>query len=384
MNLAVIELSSQYHGVSSYSRHAGAGLKTVGLCGHVITFAEPVIRIAHADRVVRWARAAEVMGEYDGVILSDARERTYDGRAVKRFETPWYIDALIASQVPWSSTLRDRAYTEWHAPFLPDLVRQSKCAGFVTAGVDFVLSNLDVNVAVDNKLPLSWARPVSLPSAKKVGAAGGWMGLMAALPLLPIDWQYEVYGPLNRESPFIFSTLAMQYGIKSFAWATGETIEQRDLPKHDKTPWTVVLKTGHSITFREQGVFDLPNPPRVFINLRASPSVVGTLGYAGLEALSLGCMLVTAPHMLSIDDGIYSVFELDAMPEEPVLDKVKGFKTGRHIDYASSLARAVESAMSTEHAAGIAETNWRALERHHSPIRHARLHEELHRRLAKC
>jgi glycosyltransferase involved in cell wall biosynthesis len=429
VRIAILSPQPRTSGVVTYSHHVKAGFIDLGHEAEVVTFtlsgkpstsftagpkdAKGVVRSGWGwsplgfDRCERWDRAAQVLEEYDVILVEEPRCAPLDKRVLRRLgdgdikrgrgvlqnsfvkadDLPPYITALASLEnVKIATTLHDPWYGFRHAPFLeyfmdyvaPDVIvthREGALRSAQWAGAD---------PAAELRIPhLPYRRAPRPPTdivpnrERVIGMTGRYinnkgqptLALAAALEATPADFEIEIAGasPLGAGPNHTFLTyegLTKQYGFEGPRDGTDVT---------RGWPWRVE-KHGRFIEY--SGPYEDPvrHLRSVAIHVNATDpafSGPGGLEYSTLEAMDAGCLIVI-PGSASPPSGQpeAQTFEINKLANAELTPVGhERFETVQNLGVA--LADACDIFDQPGYAADLAEENYKVLNEYHAPARYA-------------
>jgi hypothetical protein len=292
-----------------------------------------------------WREAKDTFDGYDFIFLNEPRCAPLDKRAMRKIgkgeivvgrkrvadhdieysDVPEYIQALSESKTPWGTCMHDPGYTQFLAPFLPQMFElaqpsvimthrpqsiESAAWAFAEAGAS------DAHEVQTMHLPYV-SRPVTNTADQTFGMLGRYINNkgqptlfgLGALQMIPEGWGIAIGGasPLGigpNHTFLTFESLTQRYGF------TGAREGNQNVTTGD--PWKV---TGPR-DIRYDGPYDdaveySARSHAVHVNAtELGFSGAGSLEYVDLEAVDAGCLLVVPAHRNSDDAYAVRYYEL--------------------------------------------------------------------------
>lgn len=421
MRVAVMSPQPRVSGVVTYSHHLREGFRGLGHECDVVTFtlsgklgASSAVESVDAkrsgwgwsplgaDRCARWDRAAEVLGEYDIVVVEEPRcapldkkqmrllgeGEIKDGRALvleeelSLDELPWYARALAAYDKPTAWVLHDPGYGTRLAPFLGHLVRYAPPRLVVTHREGALRSAEWAGVAQDSELriphlPYRWRGPREHSSWPRViGTTGRYinnkgqptLALAAALEETPEGWQVEVAGasPLGAGPNHTF--LTYEGLTKRYGWEG----RREGLDVTRGWPWQA-SKGKRQVTYAGPYLDPLDAAARFGVHVNATDpafSGPGSVEYTTLEAMDAGCMVVV-PDLAVPEEGapLAALFRVEKLANAELhpVDEARERTAKSLADAAWRVSAGCDDAAKAQ----MARHNYDLLDEYHAPERYA-------------
>lgn len=333
MRIAIYEPEPMVCGPMVWAGYLQAGFRSLGHECDVITFTrsgksraiwnDPETshglrwRDVPPDEVGRYSTATDLLQQYDGVILNDARTVMHDrsaqaGTSYLHAHTPDYLSVLAVGQVPFTFALHGNAYPVKELPFAERLMALPGFTGTAVSHsplavkqgaptwrhrVSFVITPLPFvpQFTIDDDLPDNIGDlPVGITGRYTSTKGHHALAWAAAYDLLPQGVNVELWGSclINRAPSLSFNTFeqltkAGLIGARADAHVTAPAI------------WSVGSPDGTDISYKG-GYRDgrlVAQELSAHVDLTSSRFSAGAMEFSQLEAIDAGRAQVSVDSM---------------------------------------------------------------------------------------
>lgn len=410
MKIAVFEPYPRLCGVTTWAFNVVHGFRSLGYDTDVVTFTVSgrtrAIRGKSGgprltwqwypeapDVTAKWTDAADVLKQYDLIVLNEPKNGPLDREAQQSESRPLYIDALEHAGVPWTTAIHDvRSYDSNRAPFLHQCFRARGFTGFLVqcrpGAFDSARYAMDPHV---NKV-LTWPW---LPYRRKwtYEEYGGKRLRLATMGTrvtnhkgftsfvdvaddsLPTNWGVELFGAESGgtgpcHTYVVYEALARNHGWRGERLGNGTQMDEIGNMASVQSPYRWHLEQdGHHIRYTGPYLDVLEPWSRAAIAIHLSTDqVVTTLEYATLESMDAGCYPIWPAY-----------YTRDSLDVPYVAINLHEYKLGSGIRKKTiqwndpptarmELVKALQSAVDVIESGGWdPEINWRVIDQYHDP-----------------
>jgi hypothetical protein len=283
------------------------------------------------DVTVKTADIVQCLDTYDMVVLPEIKIPLHDKTAVKAGggALPEYVDALLRTKTPWTTSLHGSFYPDKDVPFVAKLLESpSRGTKLVTMSEDSALYSNDIFKAIDwIKGPMPYIPKFEIDAPvqreKIVGTSGRFIYnkgqpvvAMTGVFLDP-DVTVEVWGSCSvglGPSPtfIVYELLREHFGAKVLRYHKNLDTETERTDGNIITPypWDARVE-GHALVRYLGNYVDsskIAQRFRVHMNLTAHNFARGLVEYSTLEAADAGALCIVPGHL---SDSQFRMMVLD-------------------------------------------------------------------------
>jgi hypothetical protein len=271
------------------------------------------------DLVVKDADLVAVLDSFDMIVLPEVKVPSQDKQAKKENRLPIYVDALLRTKTPWTSSLHGSFYPTRDVPFVETLFQSPSRGNYlITMSDDSVESDASDPVIRSIKwhkapMPYTPQRAIDAPiiDNRTVGTTGrfifnkGQPIVALAGVFMPQDVTVEIWGSCavgQGPSPtfLVYEILKEKYHSQAKRYPTSfDPALGEDGNTVTPFPWDVRPPGGALIRYLGNYTNQIGTAERmtVHVNLTSFGFARGLVEYSSIEAADAGALNIVPAHL---------------------------------------------------------------------------------------